>query len=151
MLVLAGIVFTSGCTSSNDHNTTNYQNYSGKSMSFQYPIGWTLSENGTPIGNITNDLVVYINKDNYRIDVQVLSLDDPKGDTLNVESIFAIDSGYFFKGIYLDNRTNLSYKVYAGSENSSTIYLFKKGNKTFEIIGDNQTVDVMNKILETIN
>lgn len=120
-------------------------------MSFQYPSEWSLSENGTAIGNISNDQIVYIGKNNSRIDIQVLSSDDPGSQTINIESIFAVAEGYLFKGAYVNNNTNLIYKVYASGVNNSTIYLFKKGNKTFEILGDSQNVIVMNKILETLN
>lgn len=136
---------------SNSGNSSTNKNYTGKNMSFQYPNDWNLTENGSPIGNITNNMSVYINKGDSEIDIQVLSLNDPNNDTINTESYGSIDDGYNFKGIYKDNTSNTIYKVYGDDGNSpGSVYLFQKGNKTFELLGNSQDLDTMDKIMETI-
>lgn len=144
--VLVSVVLISGCTSN-----ASYQNYTGKNMSFQYPEGWKLTEDAFTIGDVNNNLTVRINKNGSEICIQVFP-DDINNSTMASESLASMESGYEFRGFYKENKTGTPYKVYVSEGGDyPTIYIFKKGNKTFEIIGNNADLDIMDKIVETIS
>ena len=121
-------------------------------MSFQYPNGWNLSEDSAPIGNIDNNLTVRLNKNDSEIDIQVFP-NDSNNKSMDEESKDSINTDYVYKGMNKDNLTNITYKVfvYGSDADAITIYLFKVGNKTVEILGPNSEKEVMESILQTIN
>lgn len=124
-------------------------------MSFQYSSNYKINEdNNQTIGLTDNNMTVRVQNGNVNVGVQVFP-NDINNESLNNETHYTKIEGFKFIENRVDNTTNISYAVYkaSGSESSTIVYLFKVGNKTVKILGgDNKAeLDVMNKILQTIN
>jgi hypothetical protein len=133
VLVVIGTVFISGCGTQ-----TNYKQFNGKLMSFQYPEGYTVEE-------ATNNTIVNLTNNIDKNDVMTISYVDKN--SYEADLTYAPSSGYY-RGTYTPNDSEAEdvYSVYEMSKNNKVFnkYFLKKNGKYYEIIGlvtDNKYMD----------
>lgn len=145
LLAILCIVAVSGCTSDNSGgNNSQYKNYSGKQMTFLYPSEWILNESASAVGTNDNNLSVRLNKGSSEIVIQVFP-GDSNNDTMTQEKGDTFMDGYTFKG----TTTIGSVEVFKYASGENIVYLFKRGDKTFEMLGSEEDITTMNKVVET--
>ena len=108
-------------------------------MSFQYTSDYNASELTSMNG------MAILGKDGREVTVEKMDV------SLSDDSFSALSEGYTYSGMYKNNDTNTTYKVYTMKDGNPTIYMFEKNGKVFEVIGGPSDYDVMEMIVGTIN
>jgi hypothetical protein len=136
MGLLLVVVMISGCTSSGD--STSNKMFNGSKMSFQYTADYNATE------STAMDGMAILQKEGHEVTVEKMNM------SLIDDSFSALLDGYTYSGMYRNNATNTTYKVYTMKDGNPTIYMFEKNGKVYEIIGGPLDLDVMEIIVETI-